>query len=205
MAMPLVCGRKRARKQETKAEQALRIASSLQRAVEVKYIDYISGGGVVDWDGKLLVINDVAQGLTDTERNGDRIHLRRLTIRGFVELNGSANPLLQMMIIWDKQDTLVAPSNVLSVTGNSIAPIANLLWDRRYEFKVLAQRKLAVDTYHPLVPFEFSLKLDKNTQFQAGSTTIQTGALKFLFISSINSVSVQPLIWYHARTEFTDL
>ncbi len=197
--------RKQRKKQETKAEQALRIASSLQRAVEVKYIDYISGGGVVDWDGKLVILNDIAQGLSDTERTGDRVHLRNVHIRGWMELNGAASSELRMQVIWDKQNTTAAPSNILSVTGNSIAPISSRLWDRRYEFKILSDRRLTVDQYHPHVPFQFTMRLDKNTQYQAASTTIQTGALKFLFISNINPVNVQPLIWYHIRTEFTDM
>ncbi len=191
---------------QDKATLALRIANRLQQQVEKKYLDDISGSGTVDWDGKFITLNAINQGQSDTQRVGDKVFMKELKCTFRMELPSGADATnLRVMVIFDKQDTLIQSSNVLNTTGNSLSTISDLVWDRRHEFIVLRDFRMAIHPYKPRINFTFVQPINRGTQFASGSIQIQTGSLHLLLISDTSPVSTLPTVSHYCRLQYTDL
>lgn len=169
--------------------------------VEKKHYDFTQSGGR-DWNGTITIINNPAQGLTDSMRVGDSILNKSLNISGVVSYGGST-AIARVMIIWDKQNKITLPIDALEVVGNQFAVFSPKRKDNKREFRVLYDRLFTVDSQKLQVLYNVDFKnLDTHTQFDNGTTTINSGAYKVIFISDV--AAGQPNINQYRRFEYID-
>jgi hypothetical protein len=192
------------------AMHALRIASALQKQVETKYIDVLVGRSSIDFDGVLGTLNTISQGDSDTSRNGDKISLINLKIKGNVGYGGATTMGIgvRLIIFIDWLNTITSVSDLLSAVSSDSAPLSNLVYDTRYSYKILSDRIYLCDGVNKqFLNFFININLkDWDTHFDSGTTTITKGALKYIIISDVDSTDSNfPTIYFRTRLRFKDV
>ncbi len=187
------------------ARRALARVRQLERQVEVKYHLTNTSTSNIDWLGDIVRLNDIAAGSTDLTRVGDYVMIKDLEWRIEIAMNAANDQTVRMILYWDKQDTTNACDDVLNTIGITRAPLQPSQWDRRFEIVVLHDSFVTLRQYHAFHTRFHKIPINRHTQFSAGTTTILTGALKFLIIGSEDIVaSPKPFCNYSFRVTYTD-
>lgn len=190
-----------------KANKALAIASKLQASREKKFV-VTSLSASVDQTGTILTVNDPEQGLGDSSRVGDRITCRQVSCNLWRVIPGSASGRfsLRFILFIDKQNAITSPSQVLLGTDSNFTPLNHYVKDYRKRFVILYDSGANhMDQYNKGMTTRFSQRVNLHTQFNAGTATINTGAIKLLAISNQGSSSNQrPLLIGSVRVDYTD-
>lgn len=184
---------------------ALRMARRLKDMVNTEYKFYdVNNASSPDYTGSLSTLNTPSQGQTDITRIGDSIKVQNLVIRGSIAVGGAANSL-RMMILWDSQAKSSVTSDVLQYVGSVYAPFSPKNYDKRFQTKILHDKvyTLVPNSDSALRIFDLVIPIDQHTQFEGGTSTINTGALKILLISA-TTVPSAPSVTYQARISYTD-
>lgn len=207
--MPYKRGYKRKRSSRKKsaysmAKMALKKANRIESRQEKKHTDLNIGGTDVDWDGTEATLNLIAQGTEDTDRIGDkctmtscRIHLRLL-------LNGRADACFRIILMYDKQDQYSSIIDFLQVVGTSAVVTSAYNVDLRNQFIILYDKRFILndgDRRQRLVNID--RKLNKLVKFNAGTTDLESGALK-LFVMSANADTAPAEYEGYCRVWFAD-
>ena len=171
---------------------------------EYKYFDIGAGLTASTWNGAIVTLCQPAQGVTASQRTGDSIKIRNLTFRGEFSQNplGIATEVARMIIFFDKQNVINTVSQYLQYTGLYGAVYSQKNENTKYETKTLLDRTYVINSTYQQRKFDIVLRIDQHCNFQAGTTTIDTGALKVLYISQapING----PLFSYNSRCTYID-
>lgn len=169
---------------------------------EYKYFDVAENNVNVDYNGYLPGLCTPGQGDTDSQRDGDRLKMQNLTFRAQLKRNG-ADADIRVIILMDKQVKVASASDVLESTGAAAnATISPKNYDKRYQTRILYDRRWQLSTDRPQIDITFTKQLNMHTQFSAGTTTITSGKLMAIFISNINAST--PQISYYSRVTYTD-
>lgn len=187
------------------AYKALRLARKVANAVNIEYKinDTLANGTTFDYAGTMVTVNNPAQGSTDVTRIGDSIKCQNLMLR-FLLTRGAGDSTGRVIVFWDDQNQISTGANLLEVTGTASSVLSPKLYDARFRSKVLYDKVFVMDQVNQSTWDEnVQIKIDQHTQFNAGSTTINTGALKVLFISNITGANI-PTVNYYSRLSFTD-
>jgi len=190
-----------------KANQALAIATRLQASREKKFV-VTSLSASVDQTGQIMTVNDPEQGLGDSSRVGDRITCSMVSCNLWRVIPGSASGRfsLRFILFIDKQNAITQPSQVLLGTDSNFTPFNHYVKDYRKRFVVLYDSgPNHMDQYNKGMTSRLQQKINLYTQFNAGTATINTGAIKLLMISNQGSSSNQrPLLIGSIRVDYTD-
>ncbi len=169
-----------------KANAAFSMAKKLKDqvgGVEYKHVDLISAFAP-DNDGDLVILNSIAQGDSDQTRDGDKIRMQNLTIRGDVIGNGVSADCIRLIIFHDKQNVILTPNDLLAGISEISSVHQPKRYDRRFQTKILFDRTWTVSPDGPRIKcFKKVIKLNINTQYTAGTTTARTGSLKFVLLA----------------------
>lgn len=188
------------------AYKAFRLAKKVADAVNVeyKYTTISDTGTVQSYNGGYAEMCSPSVGNTDTTRIGDSIKMQHLTLRGCAKYNsaGTDGQTLRLVIFKDKQNKITAVSDIVDTVGTVNAPYFNKVYDNRFQTKFIYDRTFYVNSQRIEVPFHIELPINMHKQFQAATTTVQTGSLKYLIIS--DQLSNGPSIQMHGRITFTD-
>lgn len=115
------------------------IRQELAKEIEPK-VHYTSGSALslYDWNGSLIALNDMAQGVTYTTRIGDRVRMKGLAMR-FSAVASTADTLchLRVMLIHWKDNSTPTGADILETTGNGLVVISPKRWHNRKEFNIL--------------------------------------------------------------------
>lgn len=169
--------------------------------VEKKHLD-IQTTINPDWDGDYFVLNVPPAGTGDSQRIGDSILNKSFAISATIHTNG-ANVVVRTILIWDKQNKINTLSDLIEFTGSVYSVLSPFNKDNSREFRVLSDRVHESDAHHPLVYFSHAKShLDNHTQFEAGTTNINSGAYKF-FILCARNTSV-PIVDIVSRFTYID-
>lgn len=187
------------------AYNAYRLATKLAKAVNVeyKYHDESLSAQSVNYSASTTsyLLNDMPQGDGDTTRDGDSIKCQGLTLRGVLARNG-ADATVRMVIVWDKQNNVV-PADIFHLAGQQSAPWSNKSYDHRFQSRILYDRTFTLDTDATRLNFHVKKNIMLHTQFNSGTTTINTGALRVFFISDQVTIN-EPVLTFTSRLTFTD-
>lgn len=190
------------------AASAYFTAKALKKADNIEYKIYDVSNSAIspDYNGTSVVLNNPAQGSTDTTRIGDSIKCQNLVLRGSVSANitaGTTN-LVRLILIWDTQNQYSTLSDLLEVVG-SLAVFSPKNYDRRFRNKVLWDRTFCVSVSQgqATIPFDEVFSLNDHTQFSAGTTTQFSGSLRLVMVSD-KVTSLLPSVNYYSRLSFTD-
>lgn len=199
--------RKRYRKKSTKAPKAFKryVKRQISKSVENKYITtYVSGTGVIN-SGNVFPLITISQGLTDQNRIGDRVTMKRLTFRYNISTGDSTNQVRVIIFQYKAVNFLsLTPSVVLN--GSSPTYLSQYNWDGRSQFAVLYDKTHAVNTDLPSRTFVGRAKMKwakRQIMFQAGSSTVAANSL-FLLMISDSSATPHPTIDGEFNFFFTD-
>lgn len=189
------------------AYSALKMAKRLKDMVNTEYKFYDQNvNASYDHTGNLNILNTPAQGQTDTTRIGDSIKVQNLTLRGYIYANAAAvSTLFRIMVLWDPQNKSTATSDILANVASVYAPISPKNYDKKFQTRVLHDKCYSIvsgGADSAMRQFDVVIPVNQHTQFEAGSTTINTGALKILLISAAG-VNL-PTCVYTARVTYTD-
>lgn len=151
--------------------------------------------------GYLLELNQIAQGDTDSTRNGDSVKLQKLHFR--CHITNTRLALARLVIIWDQDQKVAVPGDVYDQIGNAYAPMSMKDFDLRFQSKILYDRVIKVDPYNQSVYIDKTININKHTNFENGTTTVNTGSLKMLLIGDASVTLLTSFRW-NSRLTFTD-
>lgn len=187
------------------AKKALKVAKFVAGIInaEYKYQEASVSLQVPTWNGTLYTLCTPAQGAGATARNGDSLKMMNLTMRGVIDYNtlGIAE-MVRLIIFIDKQNIITTGAQFLQYTGVYMATSSPKNEGNKFDTKVLYDRIFPVSLYKPQYKFTINMKLNSHVHFAAGTTTIENGALKLLFISQNPTNS--PRFSYITRVTFVD-
>ncbi len=203
---------KKSRRPLSSAAQVKKNQSDIRKiksGFEDKFHDTTIAGLAIDNVGQISVLNNPAQGDTDSTRDGDSIMNKWIDIRGYIVVNTGATDqvnVVRFLLLWDKQVTIGNAGDVLESVGNVNAPMSPYKHDRRHQYMVLEDFtvSLSQNGSSAIKKIRIIHKLNKKTQFNAASTTINTGCLNLVMISDEATASLPPTFVFTSRVHFLD-
>lgn len=189
------------------AYNGYKLARRLARMVNVEYkLARTDLTQSITYAGAFSTLNAPALGDSDTTRDGDSIRCQNLTIRGRYEIGAAATiTQIRMIVFWDQSVKAGAVSDILASSYLSTvnAPNAPKAYDKRFQTKFLLDKTIVLDTSKAKsVPFKYVIPINKHTQFNAGTTTQNSGRLAILFVS--NEATQYPSVIGVAQLSYTD-
>lgn len=164
----------------------------------------------VGWAGSITgALNVIPQGDEDIQRNGDAVFMKTIHVRCVIRQRGSGNQdMARIILFYDKDNSVASASDFwdASYLGSVNAPEGFKNHDNRFKTKVLLDRTVSLNngTYN-IRSFTQKVKLNHRVQFEAGTTTIATGALKLFMVTSSSVALDDPNIDFTARIYYTDV
>lgn len=199
------------------AYKAYKLATKLAQVinVEFKQYDYAATGQNVDFNGTYTAnVCIPAQGVADNQRSGDSIKLQRMDFEANVRAGSNATipANCRVILVWDKENSITGVGDLIDpiYLGTQLGSIAPRDHDKKSKYVILKEWHFDLsrpDSSVGLKHLHCSMDLkNKHVQFEAGSTTIQTGGLKMLFISNVDPATATniPVIDWVFRTYYTD-
>jgi len=120
---------------------------------------------------------------TDVEsRTGDSIKMVNMTLRMLVNYNGANYENLRVIIVHDKENSIVNVSDFLDLTGSSLAVLSPKNQINQYDSKTIFDKTYGISANRPQVIIEKVIKLNMHTHFQASTTTVKNNAIKLIVI-----------------------
>jgi len=178
-------------------------SKSFDGAISAKQIDY-SG------DIYSLLTDDtgavtISQGTTENQYIGGKITPSHITMRLKFHLADNDN-MLRVIIFQSKG--LYAPStmaDVLQSVGNIRAPMSALDEDFNDRFKVLADRWIQIDSYHPdrIMKITIPMKKIRPVHFSDSAGTAESGGI-YMGIVSDSAADPDPTAYGYWRVYFKD-
>lgn len=188
------------------AYSAYRLARRLKDAVNTEYKFFDTQSTTTpDYNGSIIALNAITQGQTDNTRIGDSCKLQNLILRGHLAAAAGAAAVIRMIVYWDQQNKSSAASDILQYTGSVYGVYSPKQYDKRFQTTVLMDKVISsVPTADSsLYRFDEVIPINRHTQFDGGTTTVNTGALKMLLISS-NVTTNLPSVVFLSRVSYTD-
>lgn len=183
------------------------VEKRIRRDTEVKYADFNDSGTGVDFSGTFIRVTNIAQGDSDTTRDGDKLTPVYLNVKWKVGVGDSTNIMRVIIFQWKQNILSISPTQayLLAQTGSALSPISPYNWDTRSNFRVLKDFKVTVDSVNkPQVVGRTFLKLNKleKVAFDAGGTNGNNQI--YIYVVSDSGAASHPTWAMTARLAFTD-
>lgn len=199
--------KKYAKSAKALAKKALKKVNKIASGIEVKHHDLdITGPINIDWNPQQASLNLVPQGLTDTQRIGDKIKMLGMRFKIHLDLNGLSSALFRCIIMYDKENSINSELDFLEVTGvpNSLESPYDV--DTRARYTILHDKVYTMSNgSNRKIQINLSKKINKFTQYLAGTTTIEKGRIRFWLYSDTSDLLVTKPQWYgYSRVYYQD-
>ncbi len=200
----------RPRKPKRKANNNLRkvVKSMISKSVESKHTDRGQTSGSVTYLGSVYNLSILAQGTGEDERIGDKVTATKVMANGtfrWVSTQGGIQDC-RVMLVRDSQcqGTLLSGAGVNNGDGNSRAPYSVYNMDLPGRYKVLADKFLRLDEYHPSATFHITKLLGSAIHY-TGSASTDEGAGQILMILWTNNANADPTtVGFSTRLYYKD-
>lgn len=200
-------GRRRTRKTGRVAKLERKVAK-ISKSIEHKFSD-ADFNLVLDWDGDVITLNTIALGYTDSTRVGDRALMTSVAMNINIERNNAGDfPTIRMILVWDKQNTIVTAGDVMMYSsGSPFSYLSMFVVDERSQFSVLHDKFYQLDSAGPNDRMiKIRKRLNKTTVYDGGTSTIVRGALKLIVFASTDSAAGnKAYLTAYSRVRYTDL
>ena len=145
----------------------------------------------------------ITQGDGDANRDGDSIKLVRFHLKMSAQPNsgGLVSQFVRVMVV-RSHDEAVTPSQAINVDATAYTHVGLRNWDYKGQMEVLFDHCFVMDVYHPTHLKSIVIELNKHTQFNAGTATVNNGAIQLLYWST--ATTLLPSLTYQAALEFVD-
>lgn len=188
------------------AYTAFKMAKRLMDAVniEYKFIDTTFSLTTFGYTGGMIPLNVIALGTNDNQRIGDSVKLQNLVLRYSCQNYPNTVNQFRVLIVWDKQNKISGSGDVLEYSGSILSTLSPKKYDKRFETKILYDRVHLLDPVNKTQEYvDVVIPINEHTQFDSGTTTVNTGALKLIALSN-DSGSAPPHMNCVSRVTFTD-
>lgn len=190
------------------AKKALKKVNKISSGIEVKHHDLdITGPINLDWNPQYASLNNISQGLSDTQRVGDSVKMLGLRFKIHVDLNTVGEALVRCILMYDKENTINSETQFIETTGvpNSIESPFDV--DTRNKYTILHDKVYSMSNGNKRILYiNLNKKLNKHCQFQAGTTTITKGRLRFWIYTDTSDLLVAKPQWYgYSRVYYQDM
>lgn len=194
--------------------QKRQVQGIIDAQTEVKYFGTATLGQTATVTSQVFDLSAVPQGDTDTTRDGDRIHIKKMHVRGQVLIADATQLFRVIFFQWFPLTTPVGGDILLNGPTGAIDVYSHYNHDSRQQFAILrddfysmlGNAAAATNPYTTASQqvFSFTLKpREKNLQFAAGGTT-GTNHIWYLIISDSN-LAAHPTITMGTKLMFTDM
>lgn len=194
------------KRNQSDGSKALKLVRRINRSIEKKFSDHLAQVDVGN-AGTITNLTTMVQGIKDTERIGDTVTLKSIQLRfnAFMAA-GVGNSTARFIIYYDKQNSSANPIDILQNVGGAQSVHSDYHHDRRHEFVILYDNLYSLnDSGASGKIFKRFINLrNKVCQFHAGTTTVNTGAIKLLLIAQTGVALEQPGFNYFIRLNYTD-
>lgn len=183
------------------------VRSELTKEVEQKYFDQFSAGSI-PVAGTLTNISDITRGVEVTQRVGNQVTLKHVSVRATFNIHPSAtNAYIRMLVVLDKMGSNAPVMADILDAGYLASPfcsIAPTYWDYRKRFKILYDQKVVL-TAAAVTANTLTADLGLNVTSQhIGAATTFKNQLYLIILSTEQNVLTLPGHYWQSRLEFTD-
>lgn len=186
--------------------------NKMSKRMEVKFASLQFDNTVNNSGTVTSLLNAITQGTSDSnQRVGDKIRIKRFSVNHSITENvgvGNFGPIYGRLILFvDKEVNLTLASDILTNTGSVLAPLGLYQWDNSINYKILKDKKFALNTTTGATrigSFKVNFKNDLPVQFDAGTSALIRNDVKMLVISDTIVGTSLPTIRYTVRVEYYD-
>jgi hypothetical protein len=165
---------------------------------DVKVFDVTDASTGVTNSGYFLTLAGVPQGQTDETRVGDFIDVGIAHVHVNLYFSSGSCPFRWKLVRWKQAQ---GAGSSLQTQGSSVQYANGFVdWDLRTQFDVLAEGHGFVDSYHPVWTRDITVKRPGPLQFEAASSTANSGQLVFA-VFPVTTCDIYTV----TRVEFTDV
>lgn len=159
---------------------------------------------------QIFIVNNPAQGDTDINRQGDKLRMLSLTIRGNLIIGDSTNVIRMVIFQWYSGSNSIPLEDVTEASDSSgrqwMSPYKH---DHAGKFKILYDKTFNMTNVGDNAQIVFKKTVNfrgKNAyvELNNGTTTVNTNAVYVSFVSDSAAVS-HPTLNYYYRLRFTDV
>lgn len=175
------------------------------KAGEKKYFSVSSGGfQTVDWSGTVTSISNIQQGDTDVTRDGDQAYIRSLELQWEASVGDTFNVLRFIVFQWFPATTPTV-ADILLTSGSNDGVLSPYTHDTRFQFKILYDRKMHLNTNTPNMSYRYRIWKDfKYNRIQyLGGTTDGQNKIYVLKISDSGAIT-HPSVANFTKLNFSD-
>jgi len=208
---------KRAKAYQSKRAVKGSIKARVRSKDELKYVDVAAANYVGDTTGSVTLLNGVAIGDDNNNREGRQINIKSVQVRGScAQIDTSTfSTVVRMLLVWDNATNGTAPTiaQILTAATSASFPLVN----NSHRFTILADQQFALggisttatQTYagSPMIlPVNIYKRLDEITQYSgtdATSASVQNGGLYMVTIGD-NAAGAGAQFNVATRVRFTD-
>jgi len=196
--------------------QRKQVKALIKEPMEHKYFeDPITDAFGIPSSGVTYQLSLIPQGDTDVTRDGDRLTLTSVNIRGSVYCGDVTNIVRVIFFQWRPQ-SFPSVSDILSKgeDGTNVGVHSFYNHDKRSEFKILSDRTYSLAGYgtttspygvdtEKLFNINISKKLIKNLQYVNGSTSVGSNQIHYIAISD-SDATPNPTLTFKIRINYID-
>lgn len=180
----------------------------IARNTEAKYQTSTLDNTTMAVTGTITKVMTVAQGDTDSTRDGDELKIKRITIRGSVNVNNTAvyNRTRLIIFQWKPDDTSLVPTvaMILNGTGNVTEIVEGITnHDRSNQFNILFDKTMNVN-YYGVPQFHIRKTLKKFNTIQKFTAGASTGSGQIYALYAGDQVTNAPTLNLQTYMSFTD-
>lgn len=182
------------------AKKALKISKKISSQIEIKHYDLdFNGSQNLDWNGLRINLNvNIPQGLTDSQRVGDKIKMVGNRLHFGLFLNGNAQSIIRCILMYDKENSIEFATDFLEVTGSTSVVYSPYDVDDRHRYIILHDKVYSMSTGNTRRKFiNFSKKLNKTTQYEGGTTSVAKGILRLWIFADNDSTLINPPLLFN--------
>lgn len=200
--MPIYRKQKKLNKREK-----IQVKRMITRTQEIKYFDQTLVNVSFDYSGVLYNLTPINQGNTDTDRNGDQVMLKYVSIRGYLQASATSTYNVCRIIVFQwKPNSTPAISDILNNIASVNAPNSFYLWDKRQQYTVLWDKRYIVQgTDRQAALFSkkiYGKKLRKKLQFLGGGNSSDNRV--YIIAISDDGGTPYPAWTWQSRVAYTD-
>jgi len=181
--------KKRARASLDSSQVRAIVKKELTKNTELKRVDVNYFVATSNWSGTIHPIPWPTNGITDIQRIGDKINVRKLTMQFRCE---AATTQCRLWIFRDKMGNNTAVTNFLDANfmGSIYATHAPIDWDNRHQVELLydsGERILSstVGSTEYQLLLKAELPMNRETQFDSGTVNVLKNDYKIIFASNL--------------------
>lgn len=180
------------------------IADKDRKEVERKQFRTELDNQAIPDTGFISQLSAPSQGANFSQRIGDDISMKGITIRFQLTHGDSINMVRVMVLKWFDAGSPLINSLLAPALSGFAAPLRPILWENRRKFRVLYDNLYAISTNtNSNIVEKIYLKNLGNAQFTPGGTANERGSIYILFLSDSSAV-VHPDVDMITSLTYTD-